>query len=807
MSKILVIEQKIDHLISTKALLKAILVDAEIITSTSGREGLLKAEQENPDVVVMNISIPGITCPNVCNLLKKNKQTTNIPILIITEPETTSEEKITALDKGADALINKPLKIPELSAQIKALLRIRNLELGLINDNTNLSQTLKTTTKKYSEFQILSENIYNNLSMGLIILVDDNITFINDYLRSLLELEKPVESLNINNLVEKWPTIKASLKNLNETSSSQTFETSIIGDCGKRHSVLLTGGRIEDSEENNKYFLNIVDISEISSAKKLQDAILKIHNYTNEIDDDNIFLSKVHELIKNLVPAKQLYIGLYDNLENIIKIPYKYSENQESYELPNPNSLASKVIKNKVTLNLSEREIANLRQKGETKAMEYSAKSWLGIPLLNNRKLIGLISIYDNKNTNTIEEGDVEKIELLSGSIAAALESRIQNKQLEIALAKAQKSDKLKNGFLSNISHEIRTPLNAIIGFSSMLYDEVEPWEKKEYLDLIIHNGDTLLRVIDDIVDMAKIESGEIFINQVETNVVELINKLYQKYLTNLEVVAKKLKLKIEIPDRDKLILIKTDPFRLTQILENIITNSIKFTQSGSITIGLSYINKETLNFYIHDTGIGIPKEKINTIFDRFTQVEEGHIREFGGNGIGLTITKNLVNLLNGEIFVESEVGKGSKFRISLPINEPKFLPNGAILKNKATYNWSSKKVLLVDDVVSNLEYLDLLLKKTKAKTIWAQNGKKALEIYKKDTDIDIIIMDLQMPVMDGYQATRLIKEINPHVPIIIQTAFIELSNEKLAKEAGCDYYLQKPIKPNQLLEALDKYI
>jgi len=142
-----------------------------------------------------------------------------------------------------------------------------------------------------------------------------------------------------------------------------------------------------------------------------------------------------------------------------------------------------------------------------------------------------------------------------------------------------------------------------------------------------------------------------------------------------------------------------------------------------------------------------------------------------------------------------------------MPINKVKFVPEKGSGKHKAIYKWAGKKILLVDDVVSNLEYLDILLHNTEAKTIWANNGLKALELYKNETDIDIIIMDLQMPIMDGYQATRLIKEINPKVPIIIQTAFNEISNKELAFESGCDYYLQKPIKPNELLETIDKYL
>jgi len=807
MSKILVIEHKIDHLISTKALLKAILKDATIIASTSTREGIIKAEEEVPDAIVMDIACPGLSSIIACKILSSNQTTANIPILLITKPETPSEEKIKGLENGADAFINEPLKIPELSAQIKSLLRIRNLEKRLINDNKNLNDSLINTNKKFSESRALSENVYNGLPIGLCIIDDEKFSFVNDFLIKFLNINPDNDSLIVSEIIENWTAIKKSFSKKDNSDSIHAFETNIKNESGNSYQVLINAGHIKKEDGGHKYILNILDISEISESRKLQETILKIHEYANKYNHNALFLSKIHELINNLFPVKHFYIGIYDNYKNIIRLPYITHEKQTYSELSNSNNLASKVIKTKSLIYLNKNEIALLKNKGQTNAMESMAKSWLGIPLINNGNLIGLMAIQDNHKNKAFNHKQIKQLELLQGPIAAILESRIKNKQLEEALIKAQESEKLKNGFLANISHEIRTPLNAVIGFSSMLYDEVEPWERKEYLDLIINNGDNLLKIIDDIVDMAKIESGDIKLNQVETNVVELLKKLYAKYSTSFELSLKEIDIHLEIPENTQRLLIKTDPFRLNQIIENLLSNAIKFTLKGSITLGLSFINKETLNFYVHDTGIGIPKDKINTIFERFIQVEEGHARNFGGNGIGLAITKNLVKLLNGNIFVESTEGVGSKFRFTLPINEAKFLPNGSSMKNKAIYKWSGKKILLVDDVISNLEYLDLLLRKTEAKTLWAQNGKKALEIYQSETDIDIIIMDLQMPIMDGYVATRLIKEINPNIPIIIQTAFNEISNKKLAFDSGCDYYLQKPIKPNQLLETIDKYL
>jgi len=807
MNKILVIEHKIDYLISTKALLMAILKEAAIITSTSTREGIIKAEEEIPDVIAMNIASPGLSTHIACKILRDNILTANIPILLIINSETTSEEKIKCLENGADAFIQEPLKIPELSAQIKSLLRIRKLEKTLIKDNKELNTSLQTTAKKYSESRALSESIYNGIPIGLCVIDDDNFSFINNFLKDFMGITQPIEKLRIQDIFKDWDMIVGGFKKGKKHKSTYTYETTLKNKSGIICPVLINAGRRTKEDGAYKYILNILDISEISASRKLQETTLKIHECSNKYDDNRIFISKIYELITKLFPVNHFYIGIYNNYENVIRIPYITEEAQQYSELTNLNNLTSKVIKTRSVLYLNEDEIDVLKNKGQTNAMESMAKSWLGIPLINNGNLIGLTVIQDNKRSNAFSKKQIKQLEFLLGPVAAILESRIKNKQLAETLIKAQESEKLKNGFLSNISHEIRTPLNAIIGFSSMLYDEIEPWVKKEYLDLIINNGDNLLRIIDDIVDMAKIESGDIKLNQIETNVVELLKKVYDKYSTSFELSQKNLDINLDIPENIQRLLIKTDPFRLNQILENLVSNAIKFTLHGSITLGISLVNKETLNFFISDTGIGIPKKKINAIFARFIQVEEGHVRDFGGNGLGLSITKNLVKLLNGEIFVESEEGRGSKFWFTIPINKVKFLPNRNGQKNKAIYNWEERKILLVDDVVSNLEYLDLLLRKTKAKTIWAQDGKKALELYQNETDIDIIIMDLQMPIMDGYKATRFIKEINPKVPVIIQTAFNELSNKKLAFESGCDYYLQKPIKPNELLETIDKYL
>jgi CheY-like chemotaxis protein len=312
---------------------------------------------------------------------------------------------------------------------------------------------------------------------------------------------------------------------------------------------------------------------------------------------------------------------------------------------------------------------------------------------------------------------------------------------------------------------------------------------------------------------VAKIESGHIRIDIRKCYVNELLNNIF---ISLNEVKNKQSKHKITlncIPgNKSQEFSIMTDSNRLKQIMTNLIDNALKFTEEGTVDFGYT-IKHEGVNslieFFVHDTGIGIPPEMHEVIFERFRQVDDTNTRRYGGTGLGLTITKNLVKLLGGNIRIGSERGKGTSFYITFPLEKPPAEKEVLAPKAKdvpAEIDWSGKVLLIVEDEESNYFLLYRLLKKSGIKTLWAKNGKEAVEIC-KTMKVDVVLMDIRMPVMDGYEATRLIKMEKKDIPVIAQTAYALTGEREKSIAAGCDAYLSKPIDSRELRAILSRYL
>ena len=391
-------------------------------------------------------------------------------------------------------------------------------------------------------------------------------------------------------------------------------------------------------------------------------------------------------------------------------------------------------------------------------------------------------------------------------------EKVLYEQKLKEAKEKAEESDRLKTAFLSNMSHEIRTPMNGIIGFSNLLRDpQLSEADRNEFLNHINNCGNQLLALIDDIIDISKIEAGQIKIQIGETHVNNIQNEIQNTFNTSKNAEGKShIELICKSPLDDDSMVVYTDPFRLRQVLSNLIGNAIKFTSEGSVEFGYTILKSDYIQFYVKDSGIGIPKDKQQVIFERFGQVLDPKTIAMNkkGTGLGLAISANLVKILGGELWVESEVGKGATFFFTIPykkVNNPLTQAEGKV--DMSSIDITGKTILIAEDEETNFIYYKEMLKQYGVKILWVKTGSDAIHSVKVNQEIDIVLMDCKMPEMDGLTATTQIKKIRPDLPVIAQTAFAMADERQKCIEMGCDAYISKPILKEELFRIFWKYL
>ena len=380
--------------------------------------------------------------------------------------------------------------------------------------------------------------------------------------------------------------------------------------------------------------------------------------------------------------------------------------------------------------------------------------------------------------------------------------TNLQNIEQELIKAriKAEQSDRLKSAFLANMSHEIRTPLNAIVGFSQLLPSAETTEEKKLYSGIINQNSDILLQLINDILDLSKIEAGTLEYIKRPMNLGEVCRTIYT---VHKERVKEGVTLVFDNEEED--LLMEGDQNRIMQVITNFLTNASKFTYEGEIRFGFGRMDKD-IRVYVKDTGIGIEPEKVDHIFERFVK-----LNSFAqGTGLGLSICRMIIEKIGGEIGVTSELGKGSTFYFTIPYEETgehgKFFKESKVVSKGNTVNrvQQIKKILVAEDVESNFILLKNLIGREYT-LLWAKDGVEAIEMYKQYQP-DLILMDVKMPRMDGLEATHIIRSYSKEIPIIALTAYAFEADKELALEMGCNDFVTKPISERTLRKALDKY-
>ncbi len=496
-------------------------------------------------------------------------------------------------------------------------------------------------------------------------------------------------------------------------------------------------------------------------------------------------------------------VALYNPEKDTLRQLIYCDDNDNFDEWEADQSLSGQVVKLGKALFLRKSGIeAFARQRG-LKLLGTRAECWLGVPITIDRCVAGAMVIQSYTDPEAYTIADVALLEMVAHETGVFLEKQRIMSDLIRAKEKAEESDKLKTAFIQNISHEVRTPLNGILGFGEFLSDPGTTEEDRAiYLDHVRKSSKRLMQTMTDYMDMARIVAGILKVNRKEFRLKQVLDQILTE--TGQDAREKGLELEVFIPEEMSNLKLVTDPELLQKSILKLTSNAVKFTEKGRVTIS-AVINNHTLEVVVADTGKGIEPGKVEAMFDMFMQEEMEMTWGYEGSGLGLTIAKGIADLLDGRIRVETEKDKGSKFIFSLPLNGFALKQASANLQTRIVLPLKPL-VLLAEDDEANYQYMEVVVRKTGCEFLHALNGAAAVELCRNHPEITFVLMDIKMPVMNGMEATRLIREFRPDLPIIALTAYAQTGDEQRMLEAGCDEYYPKPILPEILKKLIGRY-
>lgn len=554
------------------------------------------------------------------------------------------------------------------------------------------------------------------------------------------------------------------------------------------------------------------DISLERKSQLIQDILYNISTAAlNQIDIKDIYPTIVHELNK-IWDTSNFFIALYDKKSDTLSLPFFSDEKDKFENLPARKTITKWVIGMKRSVLLKINDLKELENSGNIALVGTQCKVWMGVPLKAEKEIIGVMALQDYHDEDKFSQEDVNVLEFIANQIAIAIQRRTMIDNVIQASLKAEEAAQSKQQFMSTMSHEIRTPLNEVIGITNLLLQGNPREDQMDFIKTLRFSGNHLLTLVNDVLDYNKMESGKIVFEQAQFNLNDFLKDILRTY--SFRAKSKNLEFDIikenELPSE-----VIGDSIRLNQILSNLLSNALKFTQKGSIHIIVREIELKNKNscieFLVRDTGLGIPRDKHDLIFESFTQASPDTTRHYGGTGLGLAICKKLVELQGGTISVESEPDKGSTFRFVLYFGIPE--NTGKIEKVETIESYSGlegKRILVAEDNKINFFVANKFLTGWGVIVTHVENGKLALEILEKE-DFDLILMDLHMPVMDGIEATRFIKKSDKprisNIPVVALTAAIMSESQDKIEGLSFNDYVLKPFKPHDLFEKILKNI
>ncbi len=631
--------------------------------------------------------------------------------------------------------------------------------------NKNLEKTISQRTQELKRQEAKFKYISDNTIEGVIIFEDDKCIDINNAGVKLFNFNSREEALNIDivNFIAD-SSKKIAMKHF-KMGTATPYEIDVVRADGTIFPALVTG---KDATISNKSLRIscVIDLSALKEKEKeLQIQTEYLHRFYNNNGIGILLVDKNRKVKK--INEKLAKLWGYEPYELIGQNAETFHISKESYEKFGKIAFEQALYKQKINI-----EYQFKRKNGSLFWAKFSGEK------INTNDVLWIIT-----DINQLKE---------------------KEEDLTVAKQKAEEDTKLKSEFLANMSHEIRTPMNSIIGMSYLALQTSLNKKQKNYLFNIQNSAENLLNIINDILDFSKIEAGKLTIEKRNFNIKELIKSI--KNLVMKKVSEKNLALSIKYSSCTDYICFG-DSLRISQILINLIGNAIKFTSKGSIEIKVTRLNESTVRFEVIDTGIGISQEQQNKIFQSFSQADGGITREYGGTGLGLSISKQLVKLMDGKIWTESEPSVGSKFIFEIELKK------GDISKIKTPHktdlniqSLQGSYILLADDNTINQEIIIGLLENSGINIDIAINGKEAIDMFSKN-NYELILMDLQMPIMGGLEATRTIRETDSITPIIALTANAMKEDIDETRNAGMNEHLSKPIEVDRLYEVLLQYI
>jgi PAS domain S-box-containing protein len=870
MIKILTIVENKDDLFELKALLSKPFPNAVLFFTENGKKGIEISRTEHPDVILLDLEIPVGDGIDALVKLKNDKQLNNIPVIILTTAKSDKKSRIKALDLGADAFLLKPFDEAVLTAQIKTMFRIKESEYLrrneaerlslLVNERTwELEKELQERKKVENELRMVLNSVEISKKASLDLLENLKVEIeerrnVEEALRESEERFRMIfekSELGITLQRHDFTFIKAnrafcSMIGYSETELSKISFAQITIAENKEENIqtaaeLWNGTIPYYGAEKGYYHKNGSIIWVLISVTVIRNNLGEPLHYLTMVNN----ITEGRKIERKLAQERTILRTLIDNLPHTIYVKdlekRKILANQADLKLIGKNE--SEVIgkTDQEIFPPSEAELFDVDDdlvlttgkavldREELIVNPEGQGIWLltsKLPLYDHEgKITGLIGIGHDITTRKLAENELRESEIklkkqneeyfqlnkkyliLNEELTKSLKHIHKiNFELQIAVDKAEESDRLKLAFLSNMSHEIRTPMNAIMGFSEFLTKSELPVKKRKiFAQIITSSCDQLLTIINDILDISKIEAGQISMFQEVFSLDDLLNELY--VIFEIQVKEKGLNLIYHKPNRNETLQLNTDKNRLRQVLNNLLSNALKFTEVGEIEYGYK-INNDHLELFVRDTGIGVATENYSLIFERFHQVDSGCTRKFGGNGLGLSISKSLVEKMGGKVTLKSIEEKGTVFFINLPAE---IISNNIIKPNRDKPEFVlpgkyKREILIVEDEINNFLLIEELLIKEEIKILHAWNGKEAVDMFIKNPAINMILMDIKMPVMDGFEAMQLIKVKNPDIPIIAVTAFAMMEDKEKALRAGFDNYISKPIKKDILMKMLAEY-